>query len=277
MAIIREVHTTIYSKSAADIIAAALKYVGTGLCYTGKSASRTACKAKIDKHPNGEMLVTWNDNDISTYRLVSYIRDKNDINARKWLAWQIKDTIHKEFERECADDKHRLWKRDNKQVSKYLTEKAGHDITIQEAYCIYDILMDRKNVDKRFPKKLIEDFRGTENDPFKTEMEVQRRNEIKLITDEYQKKIDNANVNSYYTDIRKQMDAEIAEIRKRYEAESKKLMAELTVERDNKLKELNEQFAALNAIQLTPKQTQLRFSCQRYLLPLTAFLYSLQV
>jgi len=248
MAIIREVHTTFYSKSASDIITAALTYSGLGACYNGISTRRTAYAAKLSNHPNGEVLVTWNNNDISEWRLVSYVRNKNDIEARKWIAWQIKDVIYKELEREYADDKHRMWKRDNKQVSKYLTEKAGHDITIQEAYCIYDTLMNRKNVNKRFPKKLIEDLHGTENDPFKTEMEVQRRNEIKLITDEYQKKIDNANVNSYYTDIRKQMDAEISEIRKRYDAESKKLMTELTAERDAKLKELNDQFNALAMI-----------------------------
>jgi len=247
MSVYREIHTTVYSDKAAEVMSAALKYVSLGWLHTSRRTANTASHAEFNHHPNGELLVTFDDNRISSYRLVSYVRGNNDIKARQWLAWQIKDTLFREFEKN-GDIKHKSWKRDCKSVSKILTEYANRDVTIQEAYCVYDILLNRKNIDKHFPKKLINALRGTENDPFKTEMEVQRRNEVANIKKEYEELINKANVNNYYSDLHKQMEKELEEIRARYKKESEDAIAKLSAERDAKLNELEVQFGALAAI-----------------------------
>ena len=238
--IIREIHTNMYSDEAAAIISAALTAVGNNYAPNSSSTCKhTALKANVCKSPNGEILVNFDNSVISSYRLVSYVKNNNDAVARKWLAWQIKDVIKASAA---------LWKRHNTKIANVLSQFVKADIDVQKAYCVYDILMDRKNISRRYPDGLVEKLIGVENDPFLTEMEVKRRDEIKLITDEFAAKIKDNDWNSYTSAIRERYNKEVGELVKKYRELSEATIAQLKVERAKKIEEVNATFDAMKCL-----------------------------
>ena len=238
--IIREIHTTTYSDAAAAIISAALQAVGNRYVTNNSgNCRRTALHANVCKSPNGEILVNFDSSNISNYRLVSYVKNNSDVVARRWLAWQIKDVI-----KASAD----IWKRNNTKNATVLSQFAKADISVQEAYCVYDILMDRKNISRRYPEGVVEKLIGVENDPFLTEMEVKRREEIKLITDEFAAKIKDNDWNSYTSSIRERYNKEAGELAMKYRELSESTIAQLKVERAKKIEEVNATFDAMKCL-----------------------------
>ena len=238
--IIREIHTTTYSDEAAAVISAALQAVGN--CYVTNNSGNcrhTALKANVCKWPNGEILVNFDSSNISSHRLVSYVKNNSDVVARRWLAWQIKDVI-----KASAD----IWKRNNTKNATVLLQFARADISVQEAYCVYDILMDRKNISCRYPEGVVEKLIGVENDPFLTEMEVKRREEIKLITDEFAAKIKDNDWNSYTSAIRERYNKEVTVLTNKYRELSEATIAQLKVERAKKIEEVNATFDAMKCL-----------------------------
>ena len=238
--IIREIHTTTYSDEAAAVISTALQAVGNRYVTNNSCNCRyTALHANVCKSPNGEILVNFDSLNISSHRLVSYVKNNSDVVARRWLAWQIKDVI-----KASAD----IWKRNNTKNATALLQFARADISVQEAYCVYDILMDRKNISRRYPEGLVEKLIGVENDPFLTEMEVKRREEIKLITDEFAAKIKDNDWNSYTSSIRERYNKEAGELAKKYRELSEATIAQLKVERAKKIEEVNATFDAMKCL-----------------------------
>ena len=238
--IIREIHTNMYSAEAAAVISAALTAVGN--CYVTNNSGNcrhTALKANVCKSPNGEILVNFDNSVISSYRLVSYVKNNNDAVARKWLAWQIKDVIKASAA---------LWKRHNTNNATVLSQFAKADISVQKAYCVYDILMDRKNISRRYPDDLVEKLIGVENDPFLTEMEVKRRDEIKLITDEFAAKIKDNDWSNYSAALRECYNKEADELVKKYRELSETTIAQLKAERAKKIEEVNAAFDAMKCL-----------------------------
>ena len=238
--IIREIHTTTYSDEAAAVISAALQAVGNRYVTNNSGNCRyTALHANVCKSPNGEILVNFDSLNISSHRLVSYVKNNSDVVARRWLAWQIKDVI-----KASAD----IWKRNNTKNATVLSQFAKADISVREAYCVYDILMDRKNISRRYPEGTVEKLIGVENDPFLTEMEVKRRDEIKLITDEFAAKIKDNDWNSYTSALRVRYNKEAGELAKKYRELSEATIAQLKVERAKKIEEVNATFDAMKCL-----------------------------
>ena len=238
--IIREIHTNMYSDEAVAVISAALTAVGNNYAPNSSSTCKhTALKANVCKSPNGEILVNFDNSVISSYRLVSYVKNNNDAVARKWLAWQIKDVIKASAA---------LWKRHNTKNATALSQFAKADISVQKAYCVYDILMDRKNISRRYPDGLVEKLIGVENDPFLTEMEVKRREEIKLITEEFAAKIKDNDWNSYTSALRERYNKEAGELAKKFRELSEATIAQLKVERAKKIEEVNATFDAMKCL-----------------------------
>ena len=238
--IIREIHTTTYSDEAAAVISAALQAVGNRYVTNNSGNCRhTALNANVCKSPNGEILVNFDSSNISSYRLVSYVKNNSDVVARRWLAWQIKDVI-----KASAD----IWKRNNTKNATVLSQFAKADISVQEAYCVYDILMDRKNISRRYPEGVVEKLIGVENDPFLTEMEVKRRDEIKLITDEFAAKIKDNDWNSYTSALRERYNKETVKLAKKFRELSEATIAQLKVERAKKIEEVNATFDAMKCL-----------------------------
>ena len=108
--------------------------------------------------------------------------------------------------------------------------------------------MDRKNISRRYPEGLVEKLIGVENDPFLTEMEVKRREEIKLITDEFAAKIKDNDWNSYTSSIRERYNKDAGELAKKYRELSEATIAQLKVERAKKIEEVNATFDAMKCL-----------------------------
>lgn len=238
--IIREIHTNLYGNAAYAAISATFKAISTGLVHgIPRKCRNTVCCANVSTAPNGEIVVNFDSANISSNQLVSYVRNKNDAVSRVWIAWQIKDV---------ARSTYIVWKRNNTEVLSELKPLADCDITVQEAYCVYDILMGRKNVSKRYPEGMVEKLIGVENDPFMTEMETKRRDEIKLITDEYAAKIKANNFDNWLSVIKDRYNKEVQELCKKYRAESEATMTQLKKERAKKIEEVNAMFDAMKCM-----------------------------
>ena len=238
--IIREIHTNLYGNAAYAAISATFKAIRSGLVPgMSRKCKKTVRSANVSTAPNGEIVVSFDSARILSYELVSYVKNKNDAVSRAWIAWQIKDVA------KSADV---AWKRNNTKVLTVLKTLTDCDITVREAYCIYDILMGRKTVSKRYPEGMVEKLVGVENDPFMTEMEVKRRNEIKLIADEYAAKIKDNDFDDYKSAIKGRYYKEISEITKKYRAESEATMAQLKEERAKKIEEVNAMFDAMKCM-----------------------------
>ena len=238
--IIREIHTNLYGNAAYAAISAAFKAIRSGLVPgMSRKCKKTVRNANVSTAPNGEIVVSFDGARILSYELVSYVKNKNDAVSRAWIAWQLKDVA------KSADV---AWKRNNTEVLTVLKTLTDCDITVQEAYCIYDILMGRKTVSKRYPEGMVEKLVGVENDPFMTEMEVKRRNEIKLITDEYAAKIKDNDFDNWLSAIKDRFDKEVDALCKKYRAESEATMAQLKEERAKKIEEVNAMFDAMKCM-----------------------------
>ena len=238
--IIREIHTNLYGNAAYAAISATFKMIRNGwVSGVSRKCKNTVCRANVSTAPNGEIVVSFDDARISRHELVSYVRNKNDAVSRVWIAWQIKDV---------AKSAGVAWKRNNTEVLNVLKTLTDCNITVREAYCIYDILMGRKTVSKRYPEGMVEKLVGVENDPFMTEMEVKRRNEIKLITDEYAAKIKDNNFDNWLSAIKDRFNKEVDALCKKYRAESEATMAQLKEERAKKIEEVNAMFDAMKCM-----------------------------
>lgn len=245
----KTIRTGLYSNNAKQILTYLFLNMQRNRIGWSTRDRATAYKYKFDIDVNGEiLLVEKNHYDIERawqYRRTAFTT-RNDIEARKWLSWQIKNLVYGLYGKE-------MWKRTNNKVLPCYKKEVisslsiidakfdfvENDITVKMIYCLYDILNARSKSVKRYGAKFIDSVVGVERDPFLTEQEKIRREE-------------NAR-------IKREADAEIARLRSEYDAKIeafKKQMNEdctakqqkVREKRDNDLKELNEAFAAASQL-----------------------------
>lgn len=242
------IHTGLYSNNAKQILAYLFMNMRRNRIGWSTRDRATANNFKFDVDVNGEILIIekpYSERDRNwMYRRTAFTR-RNDIEARKWISWQLKNLIYGLYGKE-------VWKRNNnKPLPCYSRESASYwtndaqlsfpenTITVKMIYCLYDILNTRSKSVKRYGAKFIDEVVGVERDPFLTEQEKIRRDE-------------NAR-------IKREADAEIARLRSEYdekiEAFKKQLNDECSAKqqlvrekRDLELKELNDAFAAASQL-----------------------------
>jgi len=223
-------HTGIYSEKGKHIITQMRKMMHSGYYHVSKADKRAASSeyAEIACEPDGEIVFRticgsypWNQ--------PSYFKCDSLEKQYDWLAWRLKLCIFKELETSVDHDyAHKGWKRDNTTASIWLST-ADTTITISDVYCLYDILKNRKNIERKYKIEQIDELKGVQRDPFLTQLEVNRREEAKRINDEYAAKIRSLE-NESYTKSNEAADAVRKEYRKRIEeskAELKQKLAEL--------------------------------------------------
>ena len=187
---------------------------GNGRRY-GK-IGRSFRNAKFELDPNNELVL-----EVATSYDSWNAFTSNHNKAKDWLAHKIKDIVI----RKCSSDG--AWRRDNERQLNFLASNAEgmrdygeisnspYIPTVSEAYFIYEYFMNRKKLERRYGKKMVEEIIGTQRDPIATEMEASRRAEVERIKKEFYEKSNalEAEKTSKFNDFKKALDAEYTEKR----------------------------------------------------------------
>lgn len=111
------------------------------------------------------------------------LNENNDAKPKEWLAIALKHHII------ASGKSDGVWRRNGEFVASTLSKQDSNGQTIfapvvSELYCLYDHLLGRKNLEKRYGVDLTSKIIGTRRDPLLTQMEENRRNEVKRIEEE---------------------------------------------------------------------------------------------
>lgn len=215
----RIIPTGLFSHTAEEILVNFFKHkseTSTNRMY--RNTERVAVKVA----PDGEILLEAclkNCRDAEGhYHYGSSIWDKNrnnDAKSKEWLAVAIK---HHVIDATKSDGN---WRRNNTEgvIEDFATKNEDGTIkfipTVAWLYCIYDHLLGRKSLEKKYGIDLVKKVIGIRRDPMLTEMETNRRNEVKRINDEFEAAKKAANdkrdrlSSEYYQKLQAQADIEI--------------------------------------------------------------------
>jgi hypothetical protein len=229
----RVIHTDTYTEDTAKILNAVRIYMKT--FWGSTQMRRNAEIATVEVQPNGE--VTWTVNDSSWYAYhKSFYNDRNDARVREWLACTMKTITYRMLKMDGVQPS-KAWKRSNKHdilhfkiPTNVVGEYKFEDVPVSDIYCLFDMLLGRKTVAKRWGKKA-KAMAGQERDAVATELEVARREEVANLRKKYDED-DTRLTNEKY--------AAIDEATKRIREEYAKKAAELKAAYLQSVKELNE-------------------------------------
>ena len=197
---IRQVHTDIYSNKAFDIFTAIHKYFRNNWSV---QMSRIFAAFEIKQNPNGEIVLEF---DKSHWRYGrSGFSTKSDADIKAWLALNVKLATRKSITHTHSNELRNqlgreayysipieelnkkynaLWNRDSDiKVKIFSTENT--DALTRDIYCIYEKLFNRKNFNKNWPKKYVDELIGIERDAIATELEAARREELAKLEAEF--------------------------------------------------------------------------------------------
>lgn len=107
----------------------------------------------------------------------------NDRKAKEWIAIKLKEAV-----RRGHRYNEEFWSRDNfAKAIEHINTKTDERISfrVADAYFIYDTLLNRKGIDRKYGNALIEEMTGTRRDPLATELEIAKREKIKKLNEDY--------------------------------------------------------------------------------------------
>ena len=112
----------------------------------------------------------------------------NDTDALNHIAWCFKQCVLRCLRNELFDEgkAEESWNRSS--TLKFRIETLD-DVTVSEAYFIYDRLCQRKNAAKRYSKKLSESLIGLPLDPIMTQMKLGMLEEIERLKKEQEQTV----------------------------------------------------------------------------------------
>ena len=252
-----EIHTEFYSNEFNHLLTKFYKYMADGRC--GSRVSKNADYAKVEHDPNGETVIRVHGGSRTVYAKKHSIAEILD-----WLGWMLKCQVHDRLERDGYSKKAE-WRRDNFSIPVPFLHSADHPVYVGDIYYIYDALKNRKNIDKKYDKKVVNKWRGKQNDPIVTEAERARREEVVKIETEYAEKIKNCDYDSYkynwgtQTDAKHEMKVKYDQLQDEFNQKVKQLEEEvggkwkreaerLRKEKEEKIKELNETMGVLQML-----------------------------
>jgi hypothetical protein len=216
-------HTTLYSDKAYALIEAFIYNMNDGF-KCGSRASGKLYNSTLKRTDDGEVVfeVTQYDG-YRSYNRTIWRKCKHDpAKVRDELAWLLKCMV-----RNYAGPAH--WNRnDVTDISACFTRFTSYnesrkievrelmkDVTVQDIYCVYELMRARKNLEQKYSAEMIEKWRGAQFDPVRTELEKAKREQLaefeKLEQEANQlasKKCDK-DINDYGMQRRKQRDEEI--------------------------------------------------------------------
>lgn len=178
---IRIIHTSFYGQRAREILAALLKMSQSDIARAKNTfkirSMKEICFGLGDD--NECQFQVFNKNG---WRWKGAFNGWTDARTLEHIAWVFKNIVVRELARHSPDA---AWKRNCKAKITVI----DIDFTVEEFYCIYDSLRARKNADKRYDSKLVEELRGTPLDPIMTEMKIAQREEIANIEKELENEV----------------------------------------------------------------------------------------
>jgi len=180
-------HTTLYSDKAYALLKAFVYNIEEGYCC-GSRARRKLQNSKLERTDDGEIVfnVTRNDGYYSYGRTIWKKCGHDGIKVRDELAWMLKCMVI-QFAKDAG------WTRGNltdistcfTRFKSYDTEtktddirRLVNDVTINDVYCVYEILRNRKNIEAKYGQEMIDKWRGAQFDPVRTEMEKAKREQL---------------------------------------------------------------------------------------------------
>ena len=261
-------HFGFYSDDFYNVMSWMYTTLGDDRNLVNKTASVTVSSdVKLVRDFNGEIVNSFTESSYGWLSKHSIFRKRRENNAAvlDWFGWCLKETVRKSIlqnhEEYSSKDVADLWYRCNDKH--YVLDDENMDnpvnkISIAEIYCMYDILRGRKNLERKYPKTLIEKVIGKQRDPISTEAERARHEEEMKIRNEYELKIKNTDVGdityrSYYQTttpaydegrakyevLKKEFDEKVIKLQEELKAKYNEIKKNLIAERDAKIAELN--------------------------------------
>ena len=187
----RIIHTGLFSENAKYLLQGLFNYIDDN---KPRRVAVTARRCEIIMNPDNEIILQCKLRDrygYSSERIYS-IWDRNpgnDQKPREWIAVMLKKHVIEQ----CGSDG--AWRRDNdaREVPELeIKNEQGLTVfspTVAEAYYVYDVLLNRKKIEKRFTEATIKRMHGIQRDPIATEMEIARREEVKRLKAENEQKL----------------------------------------------------------------------------------------
>ena len=187
----RIIHTGLFSENAKYLLQGLFNYIDDN---KPRRVAVTARRCEIIMNPDNEIILQCKLRDRYGYtseRIYS-IWDRNpgnDQKPREWIAVMLKKHVIEQ----CGSDG--AWRRDNdaREVPELeIKNEQGLTVfspTVAEAYYVYDVLLNRKKIEKRFTEATIKRMHGIQRDPIATEMEIARREEVKRLKAENEQKL----------------------------------------------------------------------------------------
>lgn len=187
----RIIHTGLFSENAKYLLQGLFNYIDDN---KPRRVAVTARRCEIIMNPDNEIILQCKLRDrygYSSERIYS-IWDRNpgnDQKPREWIAVMLKKHVIEQ----CGSNG--AWRRDNdaREVPELeIKNEQGLTVfspTVAEAYYVYDVLLNRKKIEKRFTEATIKRMHGIQRDPIATEMEIARREEVKRLKAENEQKI----------------------------------------------------------------------------------------
>ena len=209
----RIIHTGLFSENAKYLLQGLFNYIDNN---KPRRVAVTARRCEIIMNPDNEVILQCKLRDRYSYyrsEMIYSIWDRNpgnDQKPREWIAVMLKKHVIEQ----CGSDG--VWRRDNdaREIPELeVKNEQGLTIfspTVAEAYYVYDALLNRKKIEKRFSEATIKRMHGIQKDPIATEMEIARREEVKRLKAENEQKLrdlEDEKVSKIFA-YRQQLDAE---------------------------------------------------------------------
>lgn len=241
----RIIHTNLYSDSAFTLMCAvrsALAY-----CNLRRIDAHNADYCSIVRAPDNEITIEV---EYSWHRNIFRRFEHNDQEVLNYFAWTTKELIRKCCGKFSINVNFKtIWKRNAKRPDIVddglkLNEASLGKFNVSDVYMFYELLRNRRFVDRKYKAKKLAEMRGEQRDPISTEQERIRREEEQTIKDKYAALINDNKYDAWGSTLNKLMQEESRKASERITAKYKKLseekVAALIAERDQKLAELNE-------------------------------------
>ena len=238
----RTIHTNLYSDSAFDILKAVHNCIDRE--HLRHIDGRNADCCTITRAPDNEVTieaeyVSWKQNIFRKFQ-------NNDQEILNYFAWVTKELLRKYCNINSYDFK-TLWKRTSIRpdlVSECYGINDNKTINISDVYMFYELLRNRRLVNRKYNSKKLAKMRGEMRDPISTEQERIRREEEKKIMDKYEILLKEQNFemwgNKMYTQYRRELEKAQNEIYNKFKKMTDANIAEIKRQRENDIKALNE-------------------------------------
>ena len=229
---IRELHTGFYSDRAETIMRCLLtseqsRLKGMKHTFKVKSMIYLDIKRAVD---NEVVFICQKFGDWRNRTTCFF--NVSDADALNHIAWCFKQCVLRRLKNTLFDDVKAKENWNRRSTLNFRTEFSNVDISVLEAYFIYDVMLQRKNAAKRYSKETSDSLIGLPLDPITTEMKIGMLEEIERI----KKECSDAKAKLYLEKekailkYREEMDARLAESRNALNNEAAAKIAKINAE-----------------------------------------------